>query len=366
MTTVVETPPSADGAAPALTLPELGIGGRAGAGWREEVLARAEQLSTLARLLRLRSTLPAGEQEALVRGIGRHLEAAHDAASHRGTLRSALTGGDVTRAARNINGAEVDLLRLAPDDYLRGQLPAIRAYVSGLLPRRHPERVRLEEIAGAVAKETALMPADREQVITAYRSASDEDRRTVARLRSFRNVLVASAGLLAAGAVGVMAVGWIDPDALVVCFTPDGQAVCPTQSVPLGRDPDAAINIAATGWDLSVVCIVGMLAAGISATASLRRIRGTSTPYSLPVALAVLKIPTGALTAVLGLLLMRGQFVPGLSNLDSPGQIIAWAVVFGGAQQLFTRLVDRQAQTVLDNVGGKRAPATTAANDTEP
>jgi hypothetical protein len=83
-----------------------------------------------------------------------------------------------------------------------------------------------------------------------------------------------------------------------------------------------------------------------------RNVQGTSTPYGLPVALAVLKLPTGALTALLGLLLMRGGFVPGLSALDSPGQIIAWAIVFGYAQQLLTRFVDTQAQTVLKGAAG--------------
>ena len=70
-------------------------------------------------------------------------------------------------------------------------------------------------------------------------------------------------------------------------------------------------------------------------------------------ALALLKLPTGALTAVLGLLLMRGQFVPGLSALDSSAQVLAWGIVFGYAQQLFTGLVDTQAQAVLDDVAGK-------------
>ncbi|MFE5242727.1 MULTISPECIES: hypothetical protein [unclassified Streptomyces] len=69
-------------------------------------------------------------------------------------------------------------------------------------------------------------------------------------------------------------------------------------------------------------------------------------------ALALLKLPTGALTAVLGLLLMRGAFVPGLSALDSSAQIIGWAIIFGYSQQIFTRLVDRQGQAVLDAVGG--------------
>ena len=90
----------------------------------------------------------------------------------------------------------------------------------------------------------------------------------------------------------------------------------------------------------------------MAAAAAIRGIRGSSEPYGLPVALAALKLPTGAVTAFLGLVLMRGQFVPGLSALDTPAQILAWALVFGYAQQLFTRLVDQQAHTVLGNVRG--------------
>ena len=48
---------------------------------------------------------------------------------------------------------------------------------------------------------------------------------------------------------------------------------------------------------------------------------------------------------------MRGGFVPGLSALDTSAQILAWALIFGYAQQLFTRLVDQQAHSVLDAVG---------------
>ena len=46
----------------------------------------------------------------------------------------------------------------------------------------------------------------------------------------------------------------------------------------------------------------------------------------------------------------------GLSALDSPGQFLAWALVFGAAQQLVTGLVDKKAQSVLDPVGS--APMT--------
>ena len=45
--------------------------------------------------------------------------------------------------------------------------------------------------------------------------------------------------------------------------------------------------------------------------------------------------------------------------MSSPGSCktrLAWAIIFGYAQQLFTRLVDQQAHSVLDDVrGGKQA-----------
>jgi len=65
-------------------------------------------------------------------------------------------------------------------------------------------------------------------------------------------------------------------------------------------------------------------------------------------------LPTGALTAVLGLLLMRANFVPGLSALDSSAQILACALVFGYAQQLLTRFVDNQAQAFWRAQGATR------------
>jgi hypothetical protein len=101
--------------------------------------------------------------------------------------------------------------------------------------------------------------------------------------------------------------------------------------------------------DLMVVELVGLAAAAVAA-AAISNIKGSSERYGLPLALAALKHPTGAVTAFLGLLLMRGQFVPGLNALDTTAQILAWALVFGFAQELFTHFVDQQGQTVLNSV----------------
>jgi hypothetical protein len=115
---------------------------------------------------------------------------------------------------------------------------------------------------------------------------------------------------------------------------------------------DDAIKQAARRGDLFLVEVIGLTAAAVAAAVAIRGIRGSSEAVHLPVLLAVLKLPMGAITAFLGLLLIRGQFVPGLSALDTSAQILAWALVFGYAQQLFTRFVDRQGQSVLDSVRG--------------
>ena len=188
------------------------------------------------------------------------------------------------------------------------------------------------------------------------------------RVRSFRNVLIVTSAVMTLIAVGIAVLGFISPSVVPLCFQPErsGQTVvvCPTgqsalldtgqESGPAAPDVDDVVKRTAGHADLLVVELIGLTAAAVAAATALRGIRGSSEPYGLPVALATLKLPMGAVTAFLGLLLMRGQFVPGLSALDTSAQILAWALVFGYAQQRFTRVVDQQAHSVLDTVRGKK------------
>jgi tetrahydromethanopterin S-methyltransferase subunit C len=143
---------------------------------------------------------------------------------------------------------------------------------------------------------------------------------------------------------------------VVVCPTGQSEPFTPSQmglqaqEGTVIKDNDVVIADTAKPGDLMVVGLVGLIAAAVAAAAAIRNIKGSSERYGLPLALAALKLPTGAVTAVLGLLLMRGQFVPGLTALDTTAQILAWALVFGFAQELFTHFVDQQGQTVLSSV----------------
>jgi hypothetical protein len=68
--------------------------------------------------------------------------------------------------------------------------------------------------------------------------------------------------------------------------------------------------------------------------------------YALPVAQGLLKIPFGAITAMLGIILLSTQTsLAGI--LGSQAGLLTTAAVFDYSQQLFTRLIDQQCNDLL-------------------
>ena len=123
--------------------------------------------------------------------------------------------------------------------------------------------------------------------------------------------------------------------------------MCPSGDKPASRDA-------------LVVAVLGAAGGAMAAVLTVSRMQGTSTPYGVPLALALLKLPFGALTAIVGLVLIHGRFVPGLTDLDTSGQILAYAIALGVAQHAVTGLVDRRGQELLDRIPSKpSAPAMT-------
>ena len=381
------------------------VGGPVSAGWREGTLTRAEELQALS-LCWARAADPQCNVEVLTKAICRHLEAARQAALgaqlNRHSqfrfriFRHGCYGARIERARSNLDAAEAHLLTLVPDSYILGQMPCLLNHVQCHLAPTDARRQEFERIARELGitdpghrllqrynnssphDKEAIVREERRKITNIVRGASSAALREHVRLGSFRNVVVITAILMAVLAIGVAITGFFRPTLIPMCFAPQEAGkvtvVCPTAQygpfVPAGgqaqrgiptRDIDDVVRETAKRQDLIVVELVGLTAAAIATAAAVRRIKGSSERYGLPVSIAALKLPTGAITAFLGLLLMRGKFVPGLSALDTSAQILAWALVFGYAQQLFTRLVDQQGQTVLDNVRGadrpRRAPS---------
>lgn len=352
------------------------VGGPVWVAWRESTLTRAYELETLTDYLSQASSRDV--DAALSKAIKCHLSAARDAASGKKPelgkrIRLSRNGPLLERAMSNLDAAEAQLLNLAPTEYLAGQLPSLLRHVQRHLRSTDPGRQEFERLVRNLNTDrgstSEKVEAARDQIVATVRAASSAALRENIRLRSFRNIVVSTTALLSVLVVVLAVLGFFKPTLMPLCFAPqDGDevtVVCPTdQSEPFtprragveqsakDRDIDDVVAETTKPTDLIVVELIGLVAAAIAAAATISHVRGSSERYGIPVALAALKLPTGALTAVLGLLLMRGQFVPGLNALDTSAQILAWGLVFGYAQQLFTRLIDQQGQTVLNSVRG--------------
>ncbi|NUW34817.1 hypothetical protein HTZ77_25795 [Nonomuraea sp. SMC257] len=238
------------------------------------------------------------------------------------------------------------MLRLLPPEELAWWGNDILARAEMHLPPSDPRRIKLKERLGSDGK---LNAGDRYLAISVLQAANIADQLEKARVRSFRNIITITTAVLTLIALTLGVIGLADPTLIKLCFNdPQTGPACPIGSRPVK-------------WDILIVELMGLSAAALVGAIGLRLIYGTSTPFTLPIVLAFLKLPAGAISAVIGLLLIQGRFIPGLSNLDTSAQILGWAAVFGAAQQAITRLVDAQGQKILSSVGDPAPEPPTAS-----
>jgi hypothetical protein len=307
--------------------------------------------------------------------------------------------GNMDGALANTNEAHTLLLRAVSLPTFQGMLPDLVTLIQKYLPSTdylrgeverfmaRQEAIRIKEgeslattrrrRRNAQRAEPVLVEPQRQAVVDAVAKAYRVQAYEVVEVRSFERLVYRWAAGLAAAACLVAAITFVFPNMNPLCFYPvnelggpaaptqaaTAQVVCPTREGPLGLAPRGLawpLQVPPpypwAPWDYVVIQLVGAIAAAVTGAATLHRLNKSGTAYNIPSALAVLKVPAGALTAVLGLLLMRADFVPGLSALDSPAQIIGWAIVFGAGQQLFTRIVDQQGTALIETAPSADQP----------
>ena len=325
--------------------------------WVQHVAVDSRVLETRIEAVRARGLNKS--QEAVARGITRHITKAREAAFRidpiprrwsnwwRGTL--------VEAAHRNLHAARAQMVDVLNEHEVRAEIPAALARAESTLSRNDPRRISLARLR--TERIESLRPQLRRLMEDSYESLDGKH----AQLRSFRNILLLTALFVAVLVIATILIVWQNPAWIPLCFpeanTAAGDAASARLNCPTGtgvREP--------SGNDILIVALLGALGGALAAALSIRNLKGTSTPYDVPVALSLLKVPLGAFTAILALVAIRGDFVPGLSFLDSQPQILAYALIFGFAQQLLTRLLDRQAQTLLEELpGGTEVEPTPAA-----
>ena len=306
--------------------------------WREQALVEiSAHRFTADRMQRV-------DPEALAK-VHKSLENAYDAAVGKGLnrrqrLASSWRGASVERTWGQINAAEEAMLRIGPDEYVRGQLPRVLRRVRRSLPDSDARRVAVEEIVrqqpnspdagsergvlltmlskrladgtvkapdaatilgtlGRCQTPDTLARTDRDAINTAFHAANCEARKKQTRVRSFRNVLLGAAAVLSIARTGTRDHRFQSIRRLLpVCSrraakscarpTDDGDArVTPPRPVSRRQSEHGAAQQAhrgrhrarlANGPDILLIEVVGLIAAAVAAAAALRDLKGTSNP----------------------------------------------------------------------------------------
>lgn len=311
--------------------------------WVQDVAVQADVLQARVSAIALRPSMTP-EQHALAERVLELIQSAKDAAFRDNPIPSRWTmwwrGTLIEAAYRNLHAAEALIVCLYNDIEVNAEIPDAVARVEAGLHRDDPRRSRAIALLAlpTSSADHAFVRERLRKTIEVGFAHTDEQH---ARLRSFRNLVLGATAAITLVTLGFILVVAGNPTWVPLCFTPETGQVCPTG------------HRAASASDVLVVALLGVLGGTLAGAVSISRLRGSSVPYDVPTALALLKAPFGAMTAIGALIAIRGDFVPGLSALDSQVQILAYALIFGYAQQLLTGLIDRQAQTVLDSLPRK-------------
>ena len=297
-------------------------------------------------------------------------------------LAARASGAAIDAAFVNLHAAEVVLVDLYGPADIKARTPDVLARLRVCMPPADERLLRAEAMFGApLATEPGPAPQAQPQSLPASddsarhgtteplrvrRAGFQEAMQTSyeaadelhARARSFRNVLIVATAVLTLLITAVCLIGVAAPKAVPLCFDPTTGT---PGTLPAGREfvcPSSTGPAEPNKLDVTIVAVMGLLGGALSAAFTIQRLRGTSTPYGIPIALSIHKIPAGALTAIVGLILVHGDFIPGLSALDSQGQILAYAILLGFAQHLATRFIDQKAEDVLNSVPSKTSTMT--------
>jgi hypothetical protein len=225
---------------------------------------------------------------------------------------------------------------------LPGQVPPQGpAHQPGPVPREGPGPQPGDD--GAQARRsgqlTPMLGQDQRIATAALAAAMTAEDDQQAEVRRFRNVLFGTFASLIVVVAVLVVVGILNAKLIPVCL-PKAGAKAGVLACPAGGQASGAA-------DLPLVLGLGAIGATLAVARNLAGLKPAGVRYSLSVAQGMVKVTLGAITAVLGLLILQTQSdLPGI--LGTQQALLAAAVVFGYSQQIFTGLIDRQASSLMD------------------
>ncbi|MFV2011419.1 MULTISPECIES: hypothetical protein [unclassified Micromonospora] len=341
-----------------------------GGAWRQHALARALYLEHQSRLLcsdkddhRLREAC---------KFVRVDVSLARQAAGSVWPFR-----GSLERTWSHIHAAELVLLKVADEERLKGWSSSVLELAKKRLHENDCRLVKLRELCGrdGIGSHERRVTGGWRRIFTGKEKCAEVSELRYAmmaalvgsytainswysRVRGVRNILI-SVTMLALALVLCLGIwGYKSPDVLSLCFGTDPSTlVCPHDPLtkdqgmqPTAEDRDRQAE--PDRVDVTLVLAFGFIGAVLSGIPALARLHRSAVPYDLRLTSAALKLPAGALSAFVGVTFIRGEFVPGLTQLDTGAQILAWSAVFGVSQYAITRLVDNKTWEIASDQRG--------------
>jgi hypothetical protein len=167
-------------------------------------------------------------------------------------------------------------------------------------------------------------------------------------VRTYRNLLFITAGGLLLLWLVFAFIGWRGPDFLSLCASNATlQPPCPSGSAP-------------GAGDIFLLGFAGLVGGAVGALVLLLSVSISGGPFTLAVAQAVLKLPAGAIVALVGLFVLQHGIL-GILTPQSGSALVAWAIIFGVGQQALTQTIDKRADAIMAGGSTASKPAASAA-----
>ena len=281
-----------------------------GSPWRARVLAAADALGYELETLPVGQTKPEQDLKLSIdEAVRHHLRMAREAAWPQPNQRLPVgqqfmdwwTGAPCEVAYLNLHEAEIAAAQVLPDEQIEAEIPEALARLQ-TMDASDPRRLAAE----AQLRRDAPQSVRRAAFQTAVKIGLQLKDQQHSRLRSFRNVVLITALGLMILVFAVCLVGAWEPDALPICFGPPPASTaagvpapvegpigvaCPSEEAP--PTPGTVARRLPAPGDVTLVALLGVLGGGLSGAVAIRHLQGSSTPYDVPVALALLKLPSG-------------------------------------------------------------------------
>jgi hypothetical protein len=280
--------------------------------WQEEIRERVEQLEHRA-----------ADTDTKSDGVIRLLQQAWTAGKKRSSPSGWWRGSEVELAWSNLHEAEAQITEHTTEpSALQAEARASLAQARHFVPHDDKNATKLDELVNAGSAGDDVR-ATAGAVLRAANVESDQQHKEA---RALRNRILRITLMLVALAGVLVVLQWRLPSATMIA-APKG-----VENVP--------------AWALLLmVMALGCLGGFLTAIPAVTRTPRTRSPFNVPLQQTLLKLVLGALTAVVGVMIVGSGMVS--TGLQSVASMLVLAVVFGSGQQAVTGFVDQYAKKIL-------------------